>query len=171
MENRLYVRSLIVAAALVLAGALSPVRADDQASSQRLASLTPFVSRFISTVDQRGHEIRGRLVRVSDDEVMLDINRSMRAISARDIHTIAVRTNSWQRGAIVGIGIGVPVAVVAVAIADKPGSAGGKIAAAVIGIATYAAVGALIGRAFHHYTVVFRNDSIPMPPDHGIVGR
>ena len=143
-----------------LAGARAETRLSE-APSTTFNSLRAYINKVVVVVVRDGAQTRGRLVDVRDTDLVLDVDGSSHTLAAANIQTVAVRESSWKKGATIGAGIGVIIAGVGIAAVDRPKSGSGKLAVAAIGVASYAALGALLGSLAHHDTVVFRSERPP----------
>ena len=155
-------RLILLCLAVAVAG--SPVAAPAQDTNMAaLGALSRFESETVWVRGGTGAELKGRLIRASDDQLVIRVGGDSRTIPAAEIETVEVSRGRAKRGALIGALIGSPLAIVGSAIADRP-TGGWRVVGMVVGIAAYAGIGAAIGAVIRHRVVVYSRRSSPFDP-------
>ena len=149
----------LIALCLAVAVAGCPVAAPAQdTNTATLGALSRFESETVWVRGGPGHELKGRLVRASDDQLVIRVGGDSRSIPAADIETVEISRGRAKRGALTGAIIGLPLSILGSTIADRP-TGGWRVVGVVVGTAAYAGIGAAIGAMMRHRVVVYSRRS------------
>jgi hypothetical protein len=144
----------VVTACLALLACVHPAQAQATFSDLKAGGLpTVFVT------DRAGHETRGKLVKITEQDITIAADGAERTFRAEEVSLIERKGDSLKNGTIAGFVVGLGMGALAVGISDCPAGqsscAGTRAVGFVLSTAVYTAIGTAIDAAISGRTRIW----------------